>query len=60
MKFPKLIYETIFSALVHYEQMVLNEISNKIDGSHTKLKNIELTFTWLKQFKKKDNIKKSN
>tara|TARA_R100000963_G_C4627465_1_gene93353 strand:- start:100 stop:282 length:183 start_codon:yes stop_codon:yes gene_type:complete len=55
MKFPKLIYETIFSALVHYELMALDEISNKIDGSHTKLKNIKLTFTWLKQFKKKDS-----
>ena len=52
MKFPKFIYQTIFSALVHYEQMALEEINNKIDGSHTKLKNIELTLTWLKQFKK--------
>ena len=54
MKIPNKIYGTLFSALVSYEQQVMIEIQNEQKESKQKLKNIELTVVWLKQFKKKD------
>ena len=54
MKIPNKIYGTLFSALVSYEQQVMIEIKNEQKESKQKLKNIELTVVWLKQFKKKD------
>jgi hypothetical protein len=47
------IYSTLFSSLVCYEQQVMIEIQNKQKESKQKLKNIELAFVWLKQFKQK-------
>tara|TARA_R110000764_G_C10975576_1_gene379745 strand:+ start:1100 stop:1279 length:180 start_codon:yes stop_codon:yes gene_type:complete len=54
MKIPNKIYGTLFSALVSYEQQAMIEIQNEHKESEQRLKNIKLTFVWLKQFKKKD------
>ena len=54
MKIPTKINRTLFSALAHYEQIVLIEKSNKHTGVNEKLKNIQIALTWLRQRRRKD------
>ena len=54
MKISNKINRTLFSALAHYEQIVLIEKSNKHTRVNEKLKNIQIALTWLRQRRRKD------